>query len=1278
MPHRMFVVSSEEIQRLTDEQARELVARLVRAEAERLNAVNSSVTWGGDQRAKDGGIDVRLASSALSAQTSYVPTRCVGYQVKAEKFPPSKIKGEMVPAGAISASIADLLRDGHAYIIVSTKDSASDSSLAARKLKMTECVKQGGLEGEGLLDFFDSRRVADWVEQYPSIGVWVKDAIGNPIQGWRPYGPWAYRESDPQAEYLVDNKVKVFAPNADDGCNAVEAIEAIRKDLSRGRTVRLVGLSGVGKTRLVQALFDNRISKTVPALSSESVIYADLSDQLEPQPTSMVETLIAGKIPTFLIIDNCGQELHARLAEMIAREASQISLLTVEYDIRDDLPEGTSCYRLEGSSEAVIKELLGRRYTHLSSHDITRVAEFSDGNARVAFALASASERSNELAQLTDDSLFKRLFNQKQTESDELQRCAEAASLLYSFDGDDVTDRSELSLLGSISDLSTTVLYRGISELQRRGLVQQRGKWRAILPHAIANKLAARAIQNIPKSKLIDAFLNNNTERVAISFSRRLSYLHTSPAAQKMVAELLKSGGRFEHIDMLDETERQVLVNLLPVDPWAGLSTIRRTIENVDASTIDVHISADLVRMVKSLAYDGEMFSSALSTLVALFEGDEKRGRSSSSREAIVALFSCHLSGTHASLEDRVSAVRELVNGDKPLLAQLGLDALTQSLRTSSFSSQFEVDFGARRRDYGWSPKNREDVQRWYRNFLELGLEIALLEEVNGPARRILGRAVPDLCEDAGIIGGVEEVARALGASGGWPDGWVGVRETLQRGKPVIPPDIFKRLDALQQLLAPKDLMGEIRGSIIASNGSVLDFLDDGEEVDYSMSRHRMLENAKRLGSLAANEPLMLPQLLRELLDSSSDPRVMSFGHGLGKALGHPRKLMDEVKTIIKARKSFDGSLLIVRGILKGWHEVDERGLEAFLDDAVLDSVWGTYLPELQCVVGLEGNGITRIFKSLDAGIAPSWQYRYLSMGRAMDVLSPDVIGALANSVSAIADGEPVAIDLLGMVVHSATERGESFVRDIAQRIGGLLANIDLYKCKIDETMGDHHMRELITFTLKNTASRSLDTGMLQNVLAWERSEQRTYAYRRGRHLQPFFKLRPRLALDSVYQPDPDGRYRTATRLVADFHNERGSRPMEAMSPDAALDWCSTSPDDRFLFIAATCDLYAPKKPDEEHTDRRLSEIARRTFDAAPDKKAVLKLYVDRLMPMQWSGSRAEKLRQRLGILDDLASVASEDDAKIVISERARLTEMVAEMKKREDEEEKASNEGFE
>jgi hypothetical protein len=1278
MPHGLFLVSSEDIQKLNDEQARELVARLVRAESERRQAADSSITWGGDQRAKDGGIDVRFSSSSLATTSIYIPTPVVGYQVKAEPFPPSKIGPEMAPGNKISASIAKLLNDGHTYVIVSSRDTTSDSALTARKLKMKECATNAGLAGKGTLDFFDARRLADWVEQYPSIGVWVKDKVATHTEGWRPYGAWAYRESDPQAEYLLDDKVKVFVPNANIGSNAREAIDRIRRDLLANKTVRLVGLSGVGKTRLLQAVFDARIVTDAGLPSPDTVIYADLSDHLDPQPTSMVETLTSSKATTVLVIDNCGQDLHKRLAELVASAAHKIALVTVEYDIRDDLPEDTSCYRLEGSSDAVIKRLLRARYTNLSDSDINRVAEFSDGNARVAFALASASEVRDELVQLNDDALFKRLFHQKQTESDELLRCAEAASLLYSFDGDDTSATSELALIGSICGLDPATLYRQIAELHRRGLVQRRGKWRAVLPHAIANKLAARAIENIPKQTIIDSLMTNASQRVSTSFSRRLGYLHKSPTAQAIAGDLLKPRGRFSNLSGIGDYERRLFKNILPINPKSGLILIQDHVKQTGASSIDIHVAQDIVRMIKSLAYDAEMFDDGLNLLTALVQADDLLKRNSSAREAAISLFSCHLSGTHAPPEERVSHVRALLNDTDEVLVRLGLDALTQSLATSHFSSQFETDFGARKRDYGWAPRDRNDVLKWYEGFARLALEQARGEKPDGRIRRILGRAIRGRCEDADMIDEVESIAQALSQAGGWPDGWIGVRETIRWGQKSLPATALNRLEALERLLEPRDLKSKIRSTVLARDAGRLELTDGDGAGDFTSRNDRLHENAKQLGTLLAHDEQVLTELLPEFLGEQIGTLGFSFGHGLGVALKSPRALLDNLQNFITSSPETNPNFLLIRGVLKGWIESDVDGLDNFLDEAVSHPVWAERLPELQCTAGLEGNGIRRIFGSLEAGLAPVWQYRYMSNGGASNAVSAADLEAVARKLISLPNGASVAVEILGMVVHGAQERGQEFVQEIANRIGSILSDLDFAACNVVDTMTDHYLDLMLRFALSKTPPGAVDSRILTNILSWERSPARQYAFNRGQYLKPFFEHRPVLALEGIYQPDPDGGFRTAQRLAAGSDNEHGKRPLEALPIEAANAWCAVSPADRCLFLAKTCALYEPYTEDKAESKRRLSAIASELFQMAPDKEAIVKAFADRLIPMSWSGSRATKLRQRLGIFDDLASSARGKDAEVVANELTRMRAVANTMEEDEDAQERLSNESFE
>lgn len=90
-------VTSSQIQALNDEQARELIAHLCKEELRTKGLGTDPVTWGGDQRAKDGGVDIRVDIAPVFEISGYIPRDATAFQVKAENYGPAKISGEMVP-----------------------------------------------------------------------------------------------------------------------------------------------------------------------------------------------------------------------------------------------------------------------------------------------------------------------------------------------------------------------------------------------------------------------------------------------------------------------------------------------------------------------------------------------------------------------------------------------------------------------------------------------------------------------------------------------------------------------------------------------------------------------------------------------------------------------------------------------------------------------------------------------------------------------------------------------------------------------------------------------------------------------------------------------------------------------------------------------------------------------------------------------------------------------------------------------------------------------------
>jgi hypothetical protein len=96
----IFEVTPEHIEGLSDTELRTLIGYLAEQEAVRAGHSASSVTYGGHQNAKDGGIDVRVDLGALAIK-GYIPRGQTGFQVKAEDMPNGDIISEMRPKGKL-------------------------------------------------------------------------------------------------------------------------------------------------------------------------------------------------------------------------------------------------------------------------------------------------------------------------------------------------------------------------------------------------------------------------------------------------------------------------------------------------------------------------------------------------------------------------------------------------------------------------------------------------------------------------------------------------------------------------------------------------------------------------------------------------------------------------------------------------------------------------------------------------------------------------------------------------------------------------------------------------------------------------------------------------------------------------------------------------------------------------------------------------------------------------------------------------------------------------
>ena len=261
---RFFELSASDISALGDGDLRELVGRLCEAEMQQQGLSTSGVLWGGAQEAADGGLDVSVTAVIGLKNPDYVPKANTGFQVKKHKMSKAACAKEMLDKGEVKPIIAELASKQGAYIIVSGENDCTDKMLKDRLDGMKSAVNSLENKDDLKVDFYGRDRIAAWLRKHPGVSLWARHKLGNALSGWQPFGRWAATPKALDDALLTDDHPCVFNVNSTSKApiTLLDGIKLVRAKLSSGGSVvRITGLSGVGKSRFAQALFEEAVGE---------------------------------------------------------------------------------------------------------------------------------------------------------------------------------------------------------------------------------------------------------------------------------------------------------------------------------------------------------------------------------------------------------------------------------------------------------------------------------------------------------------------------------------------------------------------------------------------------------------------------------------------------------------------------------------------------------------------------------------------------------------------------------------------------------------------------------------------------------------------------------------------------------------------------------------------------------------------------------------------------------------------------------------------------------
>ena len=665
----------------------------------------------------------------------------------------------------------------------------------------------------------------------------------------------------------------------------------------------------------------------------------------------------------------------------------------------------------------MIDSLLSSRMPSLPVLDRLRVVRFSDGNARVALAIAKNHSKGTGLAKLSDQQLIDRLFLEGRRPTDEtLRRCAEVASLVYAFHVEQEGKHApEHPILAELAEVTATTFYRHIAECLDRGTAQKRGTQRAILPQALAIKLALRALDRIPMDTIMTAFVREDRQRLFRSFSRRLGDLHESGTAQKIALHLLASDGKLGDLTTFSDEEFAIFDNIAPIVPERTLAVLENAVNGPkqnEFTSPEHRKNHVLVRLARCLAYEPSLFNRAATILLAFAKSEIKHNEGTLERPSFLELFWIGLSGTQATPEQRFSFIDELLANGDDAEKVIAVGALEFALDTGSRTSSHDFTFGSRERGKEWHPKTLEEQSAWFREALERLVSIAKGDnDLAENARQAVAKGIRGLIR-IGLTKEVSKAATLIRKVGFWPEGWGQLRQALFFDSEKWLKSILCMMEKLEAELGPK-----------TQNERFIAFVLDGRSAAYPTKREdrdkeeeKASFQAEQLGEEVSSRLGIWQDLARQACSHTQYGNCADFGHGLGKTISKLEPSWNQLVSIFTEAEPAARNSDVLRGFLSAAHKRAPKLVSKWLDNAVSDEILGPHIVNLSNCQPIDGPSIRRLTTAVQLGLASTLQFHALKYGGRIELAPPKLLSTFLDTLLQRPDGGPgVAVEIFHM-----------------------------------------------------------------------------------------------------------------------------------------------------------------------------------------------------------------------------------------------------------------------
>ena len=1009
-----FDVTGKHFARIDEYALPRLLRRLLNAEAHTHDLPLDGIHVASGIHVPDGGEDGRIFWEGGPERTAFLPSRLDQFQLKTGKVSPRTLESEVLTKnGAVKDMIRDVLVDGGNYIILCTHP-YTFQEIQKRKNGILKSLRSAGVDVEDhQIGFRDADQIADWVNYHPAVAAWVLEraqpGIRNPFRSWQ---HWSRRTEHASSPWVEDERLPRLR------ARLIGVAQEPR------RILRIVGLSGVGKSRLtLEALSSGKEEGTF--FASDIVMYAVQSEMGDESINGVVQNLVDSGLRAVVVVDECDFQTHRVLSGMVLREESRLSLITID----DDVPSGTlgeSFIQLDEAPDKVTEGIIDRDLPSIEFENQRRLAKFCRGFPEIAILVAEAWRSNIPIPYLTSNEIVEAfILGSKSVEPDLLRKTAKLIATFGSvgIKGEVAGQLEEVALFGR--NISEEDMRASMRSLISRGVCRRRGRFLVLQPRPIAMRLAESQWEEWGPEKW-DCVLAGNTNPSLKAFAaRQLALLNTTTISGKVARHVCRYNGPFDGPgSIFKDGNGEVLSALAEIDCQTVAEQIGRCLDDVgDLTRVEGSARSRLVDASAKIAFNSDTFAEGANLLLRLAAAENQNWANNSTGH-FRSLFGVVGASTEADGPARLSFLDEALERED----STEIPVIAGALGTGSFTYHFTRMLGPEAHGSSkalepWHPKTWGEATEYIAGCVDRLSEIAKRDgEIGEVARKELGQNLRPLITREGLIDEVESAVNAVTGTGRyWPEGLESLSALLAHDVSRLDSQTAERVENLCEILKPKSLEARLRSS-------VTDYLKDytnEKRLSYTDLLNQRVKEARELAAEMVVNPEVLTRCLPQL-SQGSQSMAGAFGRGLAESADSPLDWLEPIVESVLGVPRRNRNYALLSGFVSGLKARHPASVETFKERVAKSNELASGLPEICESVGVCSSDIPIVIGALHRKFLTPGDLRVWRSGYAISsVPSDDMMPLFQALTDHSGEGFQEAIYLLWWYASQAPRKLE-------------------------------------------------------------------------------------------------------------------------------------------------------------------------------------------------------------------------------------------------------------